>query len=177
MSSSAASTARPTSALHLQLQPIMLLGILLVAAALRFYALEGSSLWSDEGNTWVLVQRSFTTIARDAAADIHPPGYYWLLKIWATLFGNSAAALRAFSALAGVLLVGVVYAIGRRFDCGPTIAFQFYWPPRDLAISGTGAHFYAHSNSPLALSSAILWRTWQSCSSLHPGCPLPSAAS
>ena len=116
MSSSAASTARPTPALHLQLQPIMLLGILLVAAALRFYALEGSSLWSDEGNTWVLVQRSFTTIARDATADIHPPGYYWLLKIWATLFGNSAAALRAFSALAGVLLVGVIYAIGRRFD-------------------------------------------------------------
>ena len=33
-----------------------------------------------------------------------------------TLFGNSAAAMRAFSALAGLLLVGMVYAIGRRLD-------------------------------------------------------------
>jgi mannosyltransferase len=116
MSSSAATGTRPPTARHLQLQPAMLLGILLIAAILRFYALEGSSLWSDEGNTWALVQRSFATIARDAAADIHPPGYYWLLKLWATVFGISGASLRAFSALAGVLLVGVVYAVGRRMD-------------------------------------------------------------
>jgi hypothetical protein len=90
--------------------------ILLIAAALRFYALDHSSLWSDEGNTWALIQRSFAAIAHDAAADIHPPGYYWLLKLWAIAFGSSASAMRAFSALTGVCLVGVVYAIGRRLD-------------------------------------------------------------
>lgn len=94
----------------------MLIVILVVATFLRFYALANSSLWSDEGNTWALIQRPFATIARDAAADIHPPGYYWLLKVWASLFGFSATAMRAFSALAGILLVGVVYAIGRRLD-------------------------------------------------------------
>lgn len=90
--------------------------VLLVAAALRFMALDASSLWSDEGNTYALIQRTFGEIARDAAADIHPPGYYWLLKVWSMLFGTSAAAMRAFSALLGLLLVGVIYAIGRRVD-------------------------------------------------------------
>jgi predicted membrane-bound mannosyltransferase len=86
-------------------ETLALAAVLLLAAALRFFDLGGSSLWSDEGNTWALIQRSFGQITRDAAADIHPPGYYWLLKLWAIPFGTSAAALRAFSALCGVLLV------------------------------------------------------------------------
>ena len=91
---------------------ILLTFILLLAAALRFYALGASSLWSDEGNTWALLSRSFTQIARDAAADIHPPGYYWLLKLWTMLFGTSAVGMRSFSALAGLLLVYVIYRLG-----------------------------------------------------------------
>jgi hypothetical protein len=42
---------------------LWLIALLAVAAALRFYALEASSLWSDEGNTYVLIQRSFAEIA------------------------------------------------------------------------------------------------------------------
>lgn len=91
---------------------ILLTFILLLAATLRFYALGASSLWSDEGNTWALLSRSFTQIARDAAADIHPPGYYWLLKLWTMLFGTSAVGMRSFSAFAGLLLVYVIYHLG-----------------------------------------------------------------
>ena len=101
---------------RLRPEPILLGAILLLAAILRFGWLDHTSLWSDEGNTWALVQRSFGQIARDAAADIHPPGYYWVLKIWSAIFGTSAAALRSFSALAGVLLVFVTFRIGRYFD-------------------------------------------------------------
>jgi mannosyltransferase len=115
MATSITTTRNPAHSLALPSRYV-LLAILIVAAGLRFYALDHSSLWSDEGNTYALIQRSFTAIARDAAADIHPPGYYWLLKVWAMIFGNSAAAMRAFSALAGVALVAVVYAIGRLLD-------------------------------------------------------------
>lgn len=90
--------------------------ILMLAGGLRFYQLAGSSLWSDEGNTWALLARSFPQIARDAAADIHPPGYYWLLKVWSMGLGTSAWAMRSFSAVAGILLVWVIYRIGRYFD-------------------------------------------------------------
>lgn len=94
-------------------QRSLLLGILLLAFGLRVYAIDASSLWSDEGNTWALLARSFEQIAVDAAADIHPPGYYWLLKIWSSFVGRSAAALRLFSAFAGTLLVLFVYRMGR----------------------------------------------------------------
>jgi len=89
----------------------VLLTILLLAAIFRFYHLDGTSLWSDEGNTWALLSRTYSEIATAAAADIHPPGYYWLLKIWTTFWGDHAFGMRSFSALCGTLLTFVVYQI------------------------------------------------------------------
>ena len=37
------------------LAQLMLAEVLVLAIVLRFFALGGSSLWSDEGNTWALV--------------------------------------------------------------------------------------------------------------------------
>lgn len=117
----AAPPAKPPASYRL----LYLTLLLLLAAGLRFYQLDGSSLWSDEGNTWALLARSFSQIAHDAAADIHPPGYYWLLKVWSMGLGTSAWAMRSFSAVAGVLLVWVIYQVGRYFDTqkqGSTVA-------------------------------------------------------
>jgi uncharacterized membrane protein len=88
--------------------------ILLIAAFLRFYCLSCSSLWHDEGNTWALMDRGYAEIAVAAAADIHPPGYYWLLKLWTTFFGADVFGLRSLSAVLGVATVVVVHAIGRQ---------------------------------------------------------------
>ena len=60
--------------------------------------------------------RGFGEIAQAAAADIHPPGYYWLLKLWAIAFGDRAWSLRGLSALAGTVLVCVIYRIGREIE-------------------------------------------------------------
>ncbi len=106
-------SARVTSA-RLAVHRLLPALILLVAAGVRGYALGRSSFWSDEGNTWALVQRSWAEIAAAAAADIHPPGYYWLLKLWASLWGTSEGSLRSFSALCGVLLVAATWALGSR---------------------------------------------------------------
>ncbi len=97
-------TARPSF-----LRCAIFVSILALAAFVRFYCLTCSSLWHDEGNSWAVAQRGFDQIAKDAAADIHPPGYYWLLKIWASLFGFSAWGIRSLSALSGILSVAVVY--------------------------------------------------------------------
>ena len=110
----------------LTLHATIFIAILLLALFLRFYCLTCSSLWHDEGNSWALAQRSFAQIAQDAAADIHPPGYYWLLKLWTALFGISAWGVRSFSGLAGMLTVVLVYRIGLaersmyRPTCGDT---------------------------------------------------------
>lgn len=92
-----------------------LLLILLTAAATRFYRLAGQSLWADEGNSVALAHRTFAEIARRTAFDIHPPLYYWLLKIWVALFGDSEIGLRSLSAVLGVGLVYLIWWLGRRF--------------------------------------------------------------
>jgi mannosyltransferase len=86
---------------------------LLLAVGLRFYRLGAQSLWNDEGTSVAMAQRDPLTIAHDAAHDIHPPLYYWLLSGWVRLFGTSEAAVRSFSALLGVVLVALTYALGR----------------------------------------------------------------
>lgn len=106
-------TARPSF-----LRCAIFVAILALAAFVRFYCLTCSSLWHDEGNSWAVAQRSFDQIARDAAADIHPPGYYWLLKLWAGPAGYSAWGLRSLSALAGLLSVAVVYRIAQEMAAG-----------------------------------------------------------
>ncbi len=87
--------------------------IVLVALLLRFYRLNGQSLWADEGNSAALALRDLPTITRDAALDIHPPLYYYLLHFWVLVFGNSEIALRSLSALMGTALVLVSYLLGR----------------------------------------------------------------
>jgi mannosyltransferase len=92
----------------------LLLTILLLAFALRFYALDAQSLWNDEGTSVALAGRDLATIARDAARDIHPPLYYWFLAGWSRLTGSSEMAVRSLSALLAVATVALIYALGRR---------------------------------------------------------------
>ena len=95
---------------------ILLIAILLLAATLRFYQLDGQSFWNDEGNSVRLAQRSLALVTAGAAGDIHPPGYYYLLWVWIRLFGDSEFAVRSLSAVLGLLLVAVTYALGRQLD-------------------------------------------------------------
>ena len=88
--------------------------ILLAASAARTLNLDAQSLWNDEGSSYVQATRAFSDIAVNAAADIHPPGYYWALKVWYTLAGSSEFALRYLSVLAGVLAVALTYGIAVR---------------------------------------------------------------
>ncbi|HHX64592.1 MAG TPA: hypothetical protein GX702_06855, partial [Chloroflexi bacterium] len=93
---------------------LALLAILLLGAALRFYRLDAQSLWNDEGTSVALAQRDLATITRSAAHDIHPPLYYYLLHGWIRLVGRGEYAVRSLSAMMGIALVAVTYALGRR---------------------------------------------------------------
>lgn len=95
---------------------ILLLAVLLLigAAFARFHLLGAQSFWNDEGSSYVQATRMFADIASNAARDIHPPGYYWLLAIWRLLFGETEFALRALSAFASVITLALTYAVGGR---------------------------------------------------------------
>lgn len=99
-----------------RLVPSPHIAILALAAGLRLYRIEAQSLWADEGNSAALAMRSLSRIAQDAAADIHPPLYYWLLHLWASLFGTSETALRSLSVVFGVATVYLIYLIGCRLQ-------------------------------------------------------------
>ena len=88
--------------------------IVFLAAVLRFHNLGAQSFWNDEGSSYVQATRSFADIAANAARDIHPPGYYWLLALWRGFVGDSEFALRSLSAFASVLTVAFTYALGKR---------------------------------------------------------------
>jgi mannosyltransferase len=92
---------------------LALIAIILLALSLRFYRLDGQSLWADEGNSAALAARNLATITRDAARDIHPPLYYYLLHFWVRIFGNSEISLRSLSALMGTALVLMTYLLGQ----------------------------------------------------------------
>lgn len=48
-----------------------------------------------------------------AAEDVHPPLFFWLLRLWVSLFGNSVAALRSLAAVFGVLMFPAVWWLCR----------------------------------------------------------------
>jgi len=105
---------------------ILLLAILLLAAALRFYRLDTQSFWNDEGNSARIAERTLDLILEGAAGDIHPPGYYLLLHCWRALFGQSEFALRSFSVVAGLALIVFTYLLGHHLfgeATGLTAAF------------------------------------------------------
>lgn len=101
--------------------------ILLLATFLRFYRIDAQSLWHDEGNSYQMTLKSADRIIGDAAADIHPPLYYFLLTAWRAAAGRSEFALRGLSAFFGIVLVTLVYKIGKKsFDETSALASAFF---------------------------------------------------
>ena len=87
----------------------------LVAAALRFWPLDGRSYWRDEAFTVDLVRLPFAEMLDEIPrSEGTPPGYYVVAWAWARLFGSSEAGLRSLSALCGVLTVVAIYVTADR---------------------------------------------------------------
>ncbi|MEI2688548.1 MAG: glycosyltransferase family 39 protein [Anaerolineae bacterium] len=93
---------------------IFLLLALLLAFALRVHDLGSQSLWYDEAVTAQVAQQGLPELARWTADDIQPPLYYAITAGWVQLAGLSEWALRFPSAVYGVLMVALAWALGRR---------------------------------------------------------------
>lgn len=96
---------------------IMLLSgvILFTAAILRFSAaLFTRDYWYDEAFTGILLKAPWGQMNQMIFADVHPPLYYWLSKLWAAPLAYSPAGIRSFSVLMGIATIGSMIYIGRR---------------------------------------------------------------
>lgn len=61
--------------------------------------------WFDESYTLNIIKRSFYDIWDLTSRDVHPPLYYWMLKIFSFPFGYSVASARFFSLLPVLLML------------------------------------------------------------------------
>ncbi len=95
-------------------QTIIILGLTLLAFALRSYRLDFQSLWIDEGWTVYFAGQPLPQLFHLLRSqEIHPPGYFPTLNLWQRLAGSSEFALRYYSLLFSVLAVPLVYRLGR----------------------------------------------------------------
>ncbi len=86
---------------------VLLLVAVVAGTAFRLWGLGSSSLWTDEGVSWALA-------VRDATTYEHPPFYIWLLRVFIRTGLDSEWGMRLASALPGIALIPVVYAVGTR---------------------------------------------------------------
>ncbi len=86
-----------------------LIPILIAAAALRFYNNTAVALWHDEAFSALYIKYSWGEMMYRIGLDVHPPLYYWVLRLWSYVFGNGLLSLRSLSILFGVLTVYVGY--------------------------------------------------------------------
>lgn len=89
----------------------MLFGSVGVFLALTLSRLTLPSVWFDEGYSMYLMRYDLTDLTHYTAIDVHPPFYYYLLKGWTSLFGNSVAACRSLSVVLGVVVLVLIYLL------------------------------------------------------------------
>lgn len=74
------------------------------------------SIWFDEAYGIYLIRHSFAEVAAFTATDVHPPLYYWSLKLWQMVFGSSEIALRSLSmVMVGIAIVFVYLLVRKAF--------------------------------------------------------------
>ena len=91
---------------------IGLVVVLIVAAVLRFYDLDRTSIWLDEARSWRQARQPFIEMLAATARDNYPPLHNIILHFTIALFGDSETALRVPSALLGVGTVYLLYRVG-----------------------------------------------------------------
>lgn len=87
---------------------------LVVFSVITFWTITKSSFWFDEAFGAYLIRYNFIDIARYTATDVHPPLFYWLLKLWSMLFGNTELALRSMSVFFGGVTIVFGYLLSNR---------------------------------------------------------------
>ena len=138
----------------------VVIGILLIAAAVRVYGMNEPSLWLDE--IWtietatgrgsphtvmpqgVILSPAPQFLSLDDAPPwwriwtgmremTHPPLYLILLRWWMDAFGTSAIAVRSFSAIASLAAVALMFDVVRLLR-GANAAL---WAAAIMALAGT----------------------------------------
>ncbi len=101
------------------------MSVLFLALLVRLSGIASRPIWYDEAFSILFSEKGpdailTGTLSPDpegSSADIHPPGYYFLLWGWIQNFGPSVVSVRSLSVLAGLGVVAMIYLLGiKLFD-------------------------------------------------------------
>lgn len=126
-----------------------------LALILRLFHLGAWSFWHDEALTILLARKPFPDLVAITAADVHPPFYFLLVKLFLFL-GQSEFVVRLPSALCSAGAVVMLYLIGRDlFDerVGLVSTFIMAVSPLQLFYAQE-ARMYAQL---LLLTGCVVW--------------------
>lgn len=74
-----------------------------------------TAMWFDESYSAYLIRGDFGQIWEMTAVDVHPPLYYFCLKLWSLVFGTSEVALRAMSVVLGAAAILLAFWLFKRW--------------------------------------------------------------
>ena len=93
----------------------VLASALVVYLSVALATIGASSVWFDEAFGAYLIRFNFADVARYTASDVHPPLYYWALKLWSSWFGYNEVAMRSMSVVFGVIALVFGWLLVRRW--------------------------------------------------------------
>ena len=119
-------------------QYLIWVGLLLAGVFLFLFRNTHDSPWFDEVFSRILIQHNFGQIWRLTGGDVHPPLYYFLLKLFGFVFGHSVFALRAFSAIGALAFAALSIGPIRRIfgtKAGMLFAFLVIFNPMVIGLA------------------------------------------
>ncbi|MDD4163710.1 MAG: glycosyltransferase family 39 protein [Eubacteriales bacterium] len=100
------------------------IAVWLLGTAFLMVGMFHNNVWFDESYSVGIVNHNLFDVCIISAADVHPPFYYIVLKLYSLLFGNSITSLRSFSVLCASLLAGLGITHIRK-DFGEKVGFWY----------------------------------------------------
>ncbi len=146
-----------------RVERLVLVVIILLGTALRFYHLAKNSLWLDEIITQNLFKIPLSQMLKVVAQyDVHSPLFYLLARLNESVFGSSDFAARLPSVFFGSLMLPGIYALGRRLwgtSAGMLLGFIGAVWPAYLHYSQE-ARMYALIVALTIFALYALYRAW-----------------
>lgn len=145
--------------------------LLLTLAGICLYGILSleSHVWADEAYTFALIRHSFAEVWQITAADVHPPLYYFLLKLLSAPFGYNLYVCRFLSALPCLLLLTVgTWQIRKLFGRRTAVLFMaLYLLYPYTMLYATEVRMYSLAEMLVFFNALFAYRCWKENKTLH----------
>lgn len=133
---------------------LLLVALCGLGFALRLHRLDFHALWWDEGITLYFAPLNPVTMAQAAVLfeDLNPPVYRMTVGLWMRLAGPTPFSVRYVSLICGLLIVPLVWAVGRR-----TVGSGGAIVGAALAATGPALIYYSQEAKGYTFVALAVW--------------------